>query len=100
MENNTLAILIFHNIMISKVILVLLAVALAQGSQSCHQCHNCPIVNNYESYMIIYGRRFGLEDNNYRKNIFFSNQTAISAHNRDPDATYKMGINQFTGLTQ
>lgn len=48
--------------------------------------------------------RFGVEfseaEDLYRRIVFYTNLKAINDHNSDPEKSYEMGVNQFTGYTQ
>ena len=46
-----------------------------------------------------YGYTWPQEDDFFRRMIFLRNVEKIAAHNADESQTYKMGINQFSGLT-
>ena len=43
---------------------------------------------------------FSINNDNYRAMVFANNLKKIQEHNADRTATYQMGVNQFTGLTQ
>ena len=49
-----------------------------------------------------FGSRYGFFDINeqYRRNVFVKNYFEIVDHNRKSGTTFKMRVNQFTGLTQ
>lgn len=54
----------------------------------------------FEQWKAQYGVNWGAEEQLYRRMIFERNVAKIEAHNADPSQTYKMGVNQFTILTQ
>ena len=55
---------------------------------------------SFNNYFRDYGSRFNLQNDNYRAMIFQTNFKAIQEHNADQTFTYKLGVNQFTALTQ
>ena len=58
--------------------------------------------NNQDEYLTwkkSFGYSWSVEEDDYRKIIFNKNVEIINKHNADPSKTYKMGVNQFTGLT-
>jgi len=55
----------------------------------------------FSSYLNTYASKYSLSnENNFRALIFSQNLEVIQKHNLDTKSTYKLGINQFTGLTQ
>lgn len=38
-------------------------------------------------------------EDSYRRHIFLSNLQKMQEHNKDPSQTYKMGLNQFSALS-
>jgi len=56
---------------------------------------------SFEEFKNTYGLKFDSKfEDNYRERVFRENVAKINAHNSRNDATYEMGINQFTHLTQ
>jgi len=56
--------------------------------------------NQFESFKSAHGKSYTEVEENYRLAVFNSNVAKIESHNADSTQTYKMGINQFTDLTQ
>ncbi len=46
-----------------------------------------------------FGYQWSAEEDTFRRLIYLRNLEIIKQHNADPSQTYKMGVNQFTGLT-
>ena len=46
-----------------------------------------------------FGVTFPSSEDNYRRHIFISNVLKMEQHNKDPSQTYKMGLNQFSALS-
>ena len=44
--------------------------------------------------------KFEADEDSFRRLIFNRNVETINKHNADETQTYKMGVNQFTGLTE
>ena len=84
-----------------KIVLILLvALALGQVNIQSSRATRMPIIN-YASYVRIYGSRYSFSSQDQARQLIFNkNLEKIRAHNRDPRATYRMGVNQFTALTQ
>lgn len=67
---------------------------------------NAPSINpsatsaSFNNYFRDYGSMFNLQNDNYRAMVFQTNLRTIQEHNADQTATYKLGVNQFTALTQ
>jgi hypothetical protein len=53
----------------------------------------------FDEYKALYGGNWADGDDQFRRLIFERNVEKINKHNADPTQTYKMGINQFTALT-
>ena len=53
----------------------------------------------FEDWKKAYGVSYNPVEDAYRKIIFLQNVELINKHNADSYQTYKMGINQFTALT-
>ena len=54
----------------------------------------------FKTWKSTFGIRYESEmENAYREKIFLENLAKIEAHNSESFITYKMGINQFTGMT-
>lgn len=56
--------------------------------------------DDYLEWKKQYGVQWNGEEDSYRRLIFTKNVAAIEMHNLDTTQTYKMGVNQFTGLTE
>ena len=54
----------------------------------------------YEDWKSLHSMRYTSEQDAYRFMIFANNLKEINEHNAKPDQTYKMGVNQFTGLSK
>lgn len=54
----------------------------------------------FESYKAKYGANWAAGEEEYRRIVFRKNVDIINKHNADSSQTYKMGINQFTAMTQ
>lgn len=81
----------------------LLAVLLLAGITSVflystsHQKH----IMKFDEWAAIHGKTYESEwERFYREKVFNENVAKIEMHNSDETQTYKMGINQFTDLTQ
>jgi len=58
-------------------------------------------VSEFASWKSEFNMKFNSEvEEAYRERVFLQNLAKINAHNSKNDQTYKMGINQFTGMTQ
>ena len=57
-------------------------------------------LGRYEQWKSEFGMQFDESEDSYRRLIFEKNLKEIEAHNADETQSYKMGVNQFTGLTQ
>ena len=55
--------------------------------------------DDYLSWKTKYGYTWTEQEDSYRRVIYQQNVEKVLKHNQDPTQTYKMGINQFTGLT-
>lgn len=83
--------------MLSKntVLLVVAAVAvvtlLAVHQESTH--------DEYLQWKSKFAITFSPHEDNYRRLIFLENLDIIERHNQDSTQTYKMGLNQFSALT-
>ena len=56
-----------------------------------------------DSYLIWkekFGYKWTQEEDTFRRLIFNKNIETIEKHNADSTQTYKMAVNQFTGLTE
>ena len=53
----------------------------------------------FEDWKAQYGTNWTQEEEAYRQLIFNKNLEIIQKHNIDPSQTYKMGVNQFTALS-
>jgi hypothetical protein len=54
----------------------------------------------FEQWKADFGFDFESKEDSYRQMIFQKNLENINKHNSNPHATYTMGVNQFTHLTQ
>lgn len=55
--------------------------------------------NSFDEWKAQYGANWDSNEEQYRKMIFEKNLVIINKHNTDDSQTYKMGINQFTAMT-
>ena len=55
--------------------------------------------DDYLAWKKRFGYDWSPEDDTFRRLIYVRNLEVIRKHNADPSQTYKMGVNQFTGLT-
>jgi len=53
----------------------------------------------FEEWKSKYGANWAQGEEEYRRVIFERNVEQINKHNADPSQTYKMGVNQFTAMT-
>lgn len=55
----------------------------------------------FERYVKDFGRKYskGSEEYMMRENIFYTKMKAITEHNRNPQATWRRGVNMFTDMT-
>ena len=53
----------------------------------------------YDTWKRDFGFVWKAEEDAYRRLIFMENLEIIDKHNSDPSQTYKMGLNQFSALT-
>jgi len=56
--------------------------------------------NEFALYKAQHGKSYSATEETMRLAIFNQNVAKINAHNLDSTQTYKMGINQFTDMTQ
>merc|ERR1719473_106789 len=75
--------------------LALLATVLLAATQVSQSANS-----DFENYQSNFGKRYGSEESIMRQAIYNQNVAKIAAHNADETQTYKMGINQFTDMTQ
>ncbi|XP_051922215.1 LOW QUALITY PROTEIN: cathepsin L 2-like [Hippocampus zosterae] len=61
--------------------------------------HNKTSSGLYESWKVQHGVEFLGEEDSFRRAIFEENMRVITEHNAKADATYKMGVNQFSAMT-
>lgn len=54
----------------------------------------------FEEWKAQYGANWAASEEDYRRIVFQRNVEKINKHNADKTQTYKMGINQFTAMTQ
>ena len=56
---------------------------------------------DFQSWKSAYGVKYeSMFEESYREKVFLENLAQINLHNKNSEATYKMGVNQFTALTQ
>lgn len=55
--------------------------------------------DEYLQWKAKFGVTFSSHEDNYRRLIFLENLDIIEKHNQDSTQTYKMGLNQFSALT-
>jgi C1A family cysteine protease len=78
------------------VILAILSVATVMYTQ--HQAK--PELSAFESWKSEFGVEYGsMFEEAYRERVFLENLAKIELHNAETHHSYKMGINQFTGIT-
>lgn len=57
-------------------------------------------VGSFEEYITTFRKTYaGQTEHEFRYKVFNDNLEMIREHNRNPNASYKMGINQFTDMT-
>ena len=61
--------------------------------------HGSSSSGRFEEWKQQYGVNWGVEEDSYRRMVFERNLDAMERHNADETQTYKMGINQFSALT-
>ena len=54
----------------------------------------------FQEWKSKYNMKFEADEDSFRRLIFNRNVETINKHNADETQTYKMGVNQFTGLTE
>jgi hypothetical protein len=60
-----------------------------------------PELTAFAQYKANYNMKFdSMFEESYREKVFLENLARIEKHNSDVYNTYKMGVNQFTTLTQ
>lgn len=58
------------------------------------------VISEFEEWKSIHQVNYLTDfENNYRAQVFLSNKAKIIEHNSNPLNTYKMGLNQFSALT-
>ena len=55
--------------------------------------------SEYQLWKQEYGVKFAPEHEGFRQILFFESQRAVQRHNADPSKSYKLGINQFSHLS-
>lgn len=56
---------------------------------------------DFQTWKSTYGVKYeSMFEESYREKVFLENLAKINIHNKNHEATYKMGVNQFTALTQ
>ena len=56
---------------------------------------------DFQTWKSTYGVKYeSMFEESYREKVFLENLAKINIHNKNSEATYKMGVNQFTALTQ
>lgn len=78
-------------------ILVVLVAVTAAARPKWHQLEGY----TFERYVSDFGRRYarGSEEWTLRETTFYKQLAKIQAHNADPKATWRQGVNQFTDMT-
>ena len=56
--------------------------------------------SEYQLWKAQHSKSFSGAEDFYRRMVFYKNLDEINTHNSNPDRTYDMGVNQFTGFTQ
>ena len=56
--------------------------------------------DEFELWKNTYPTEWSVEEDPYRRIVFFKNLEKINQHNADPYQPYKMAINQFTSYTE
>ena len=83
----------------TKLIAVLLAV-LGSVSVIYNQTQTNSDLSEFESWKQKFGIKYESEfEDLYRERIFLENLATIELHNKNEAHTYKMGINQFSAMT-
>jgi len=54
---------------------------------------------SFENYLGLFNKNYASEELAARKTLFETRLAEIKAHNADPTASYKKGVNQFTDMT-
>ena len=85
--------------------LALLAVILLAAlllPEMAHQPEEGDTLPDYQTWKTQFGQRAGIKDADdaYRKTVYQRNLDKIRQHNSRGDTSYKMGVNQFTALTE
>ncbi len=81
----------------SKLVAILIALL---GAVSVLYTQNQTEVTSFESWMTQYNVKYeSMFEKAYRERIFLENLAKIELHNKLPNQSYKMGINQFSALT-
>ena len=56
---------------------------------------------DFQTWKSTYGVKYeSMFEESYREKVFLENLAQIKLHNKNSQATYKMGVNQFTAMTQ
>jgi C1A family cysteine protease len=76
----------------------LLAVLTLFALQQSQEASSAPY--SFEQYKLEYRKAYAQGEEEYRKTVFLRNLVAIHEHNANPAHSWKMGVNQFTDLTE
>jgi hypothetical protein len=80
-------------------LIVLLAVGLPQIIKT-NDPLEVPYRYAYDMYKTYYNKQWNIQETKYRVTVFRANVNRYEEFNRKPNTTYKMGLSQFTDLTQ
>ena len=82
-----------------SVIVTVLLTAIALLALHQHQASSGPY--SFQQYKAEYNKQYlKVGEEEYRKTIFLRNLVRMNEHNSNPINTWKMGINQFSDLTE
>ena len=83
----------------SKLIAILIAL-LGAASVMFTQFDSKPELTAFDSWMTENGVKYdSMFEKSYRERVFLENLAKIELHNSSPHHTYKMGVNQFSAMT-
>ena len=80
--------------------LVAILIALLGAASVMFTQYQAPEATSFESWMTTHNVKFdSMFERAYRERIFLENLAKIQLHNSQKHHTYKMGVNQFTAMT-
>lgn len=85
---------------LAALVIVTALLVLAQPEVVSKDPLDVPYRYAYEMYKTFYNKQWNLQETKYRVSIFRANVIRYEEFNKKPNNTYKMGLSQFSDLTQ